>query len=80
MFWKVKKVEPRDDYTLDLTFEDGSRKVFDMKPYLDKGVFRELKDIKMFKTARVCFSSVSWANDADFDPEALYDLGLPLKD
>jgi len=51
-----------------------------MKLYLDRGVFRELKDIEMFKTARVCFSSVAWANDADFDPEALYDLGLPLKD
>lgn len=80
MYWRVQKVEPRDDYTLLLTFEDGERRIFDMKPYLDRGVFRELKDIEMFKTARVCFSSVSWANDADFDPEALYDLGLPLKD
>ena len=51
-----------------------------MKLYLDRGVFHELKDIEMFKTARVYFSSVAWANDADFDPEALYDLGLPLKD
>ena len=80
MYWRVKKVEAQDDYTLVLTFEDGMRKLFDMKPYLDRGVFRELKDIEMFKTVRVCFSSVAWANDADFDPEALYDLGLPLKD
>ena len=80
MYWRVKEVEARDDYTLLLTFEDGERKIFDMKPYLDRGVFRELKDIVMFRTARICFSSVSWANDADFDPEALYDLGLPLKD
>ena len=80
MYWQVRKVDARDDYTLVLTFEGGTRKVFDMKPYLERGVFRELKDIDMFKTARVCFSSVSWANDADFDPEALYDLGLPLKD
>lgn len=78
MYWQVKEVEPQDDYTLKLTFKDGARKLFDMKPYLDKGVFRELKDLAMFKTARVCFSSVSWANDADFDPEALYDLGSPL--
>lgn len=78
MYWKVKKVEARDDFTLKLEFQDGSTKIFDMKPYLDKGVFRELQDLSMFKTARVSFSSVSWANDADFDPEALYDLGLPL--
>ena len=80
MYWRVKKVEARDDYTLVLTFEDGERKLFDMKPYLDKGVFRELKDISMFKTARVCFSSVAWNNDVDFDPEALYEGGLPLSD
>jgi len=78
MYWKVTDVEARDDFTLVLTFEDGQRKLFDMKPYLEKGIFRELKDIAMFKTARVCFSSVSWANEADLDPEALYDLGLPL--
>ncbi|CAN5584200.1 hypothetical protein BH24ACI3_BH24ACI3_17250 [soil metagenome] len=80
MHWTVKEVEARDDYTLALTFADGERKVFDMKPYLDKGVFRELRDLKMFKTARVCFSSVAWDNEADLDPEALYDLGLSLKD
>jgi hypothetical protein len=80
MYWRVKRVEARDDHTLVLTFEDGERKLFDMKPYLDKGVFRELKDIAMFKTARVCFSGVAWDNEVDFDPEALYDLGLPLKD
>ena len=80
MYWRVKKVEAQNDYTLVVTFEDGKRKLFDMKPYLDKGVFRELKDIAMFKTARVCFSSVAWNNDIDFDPEALYEGGLPLSD
>jgi Protein of unknown function (DUF2442) len=78
MYWRVKNVEARDDYTLALTFEDGKKKLFDMKPYLDKGIFRELRDIELFKTARVCFSSVAWANEADFDPEALYEGGLPL--
>jgi len=80
MYWQVKEVEARDDYTLVLTFEDGQRKLFDVKPYLDRGIFRELRDLAMFKTARVCFSSVAWANEADFDPEALYELGLPLSD
>jgi hypothetical protein len=80
MHWKVKDVKARDDYTLALTFANGERKVFDMKPYLDKGIFRELRDMRMFKTARVSFSSVAWDNEADLDPKALYELGLPLKD
>lgn len=80
MYCDVKKVEPREGYLLALTFADGERKLFDMKPYLDRGIFLELRDINLFKTARVCFGSVAWDNDADFDPEALYDLGLPLAD
>lgn len=80
MYCDVKKVEPRENYFLALTFADGERKLFDMKPYLDLGVFRELRDINVFKTVRVCFGSVAWANEADFDPEALYDGGLPLAD
>ncbi len=76
--FSVKNVEPRDDYKLVLTFETGEKKVFDMKPYLDNGIFRELKDIELFRTVRVSFNSVAWANDADFDPEALYEGGLPL--
>lgn len=79
MYYSVTGVEPRDDYTLLLTFADGAKKLFDMKPYLGRGVFRELRNLEMFKTARVSFSSVAWANDADFDPEALYELGLPLQ-
>jgi len=77
-FWEVKEVEARDDHTLVLTFKDGERKLFDVKPYLDRGIFRELRDLAMFKTARVCFDTVAWANDADFDPEGLYELGRPL--
>ena len=74
----IKKVEPTSDYTLILTFENGERRSFDMKPHLDKGIFRELRDVEMFKTAHVSFNTVAWANEADFDPEALYEGGLPL--
>jgi hypothetical protein len=80
MHVSVKIVEAHSDFTLVLTFENGERKRFDMKPYLETGVFRELKDLSLFKTARVSFNSVAWDNDADFDPEALYDGGLPLAD
>ena len=45
-----------------------------MKPYLSKGIFRELKNIPMFNTVRVSFDTIEWDNDADFDPEDLYKL------
>jgi hypothetical protein len=80
MYFSVKQVEPQSDYTLILTFEDGKRKQFDMKPFLETGIFRLLKDQKVFRSARVSFNTVAWDNDIDFDPEALYEGGLPLSD
>ena len=80
IYCDVKEVQASDDYTLEISFVDGSRKLFDMKPYLKLKVFRDLQNTVMFSTVHVAFGSIEWANKADFDPEALYDLGLPLKD
>jgi hypothetical protein len=80
MYFSVRQVEPRDDYLLALTFENGERRLFDMKPYLDRGIFRELQKIEIFNTVHVSFNTIAWANEADFDPEALYEGGLPIAD
>ena len=73
MYLAVKDVKTIDDYKLILTFEDGSVRIFDMKPLLGKGVFKELKDEKLFKTVKVSFDSIEWPNEADIDPETLYE-------
>ncbi|MDR2130456.1 MAG: DUF2442 domain-containing protein [Odoribacteraceae bacterium] len=74
----VKAVVPQENYTLLLTFENGEQRLFDMKPYLDAGpVFRALKDPAMFNTARVCFKTVAWKNNADIDPEILFQDSVP---
>ncbi len=72
MYLAVKDVKPLDNYHLLLTFENGEKRKFDMKPYLEFGVFRELKDISLFKTVRTSFDTIAWANEADLDPEILY--------
>jgi hypothetical protein len=72
MYFAVKEVKPQDNYILILTFENGERRQFDMKPYLDLGIFRELKDMRLFKTVKTSFDSIEWDNEADFDPEILY--------
>jgi len=45
---RVKAVYPNSYFTLNLTFTDGSIRRFDMKPYLEIGVFRELRDVNLF--------------------------------
>lgn len=66
------RVKAGSDYTLILTFDNGEVKVFDMKPYLNLGIFKELKDLKLFNSVRKSFDSVEWSNEADMDPEILY--------
>ena len=77
MYFAIKEVKTIDDYKLILTFEDDSVRIFDMKPLLRKGVFKELKDEKLFKTVKVSFDSIEWANGIDVDPETLYEDGVP---
>lgn len=76
MYPGVKKVEPMPDYRLLLTFENGEVKVFDMNPYLEKGTFRELKDLKTFSTVKVSFDTIEWANGLDLCPEVLYEKSI----
>lgn len=72
-YFAIKKVIPIEDYQLLLTFSNKEKPLFDMKPYLNKGIFRELRDVVMFNTAQVSFDTVEWDNEADLDPEVLYD-------
>ena len=73
MYLAVKEVKPIDNYKLILTFENNEVKIFDMIQYLDKGIFQELKDENLFKAVKVSFDSIEWPNEADIDPETLYE-------
>ena len=72
MMNKVIAATANDDLTLDLRFSDGSLRRFDTKPYLDKGVFRELKDVNYFRNVTVAYGTVQWPNEQDFAPETLF--------
>ena len=76
MYLAIKEVIPQDDYFLLLTFENGETRQFDMKPYLELGIFKELRDIELFKTVKTSFDSIEWGNEADFDPEILYNYSI----
>lgn len=78
MYLGVTEAKPLEDYKLLLTFDNNEKRVFNVMPYLGKGIFAELKDLKVFSSVRVEFDTISWANGADLDPEILYEDSLPL--
>ena len=80
MYVAVKQVKPIGNYNLILTFSNGEKRQFDMNPYLDKGIFQELRELSMFNTVRVSFDTIEWENEADLDPEVLYKDSVKIKE
>ncbi len=78
MYFAITEVTPLENYKLRLKFKNGEEKIFDMGPYLNTGIFKELKDESIFKTAKVSFDTVGWDNEADIDPETLYKDSVTL--
>lgn len=74
---RVGGVFPLDRKRLQLEYSDGTSRIFDMTPFLGKGLFRGLLDDAVFRTVRVVFDTVEWANGADIDPETLFEDSVP---
>jgi hypothetical protein len=68
MHWDVKLVRPLPDYRIYVEVENGRKGIFDLKPYLDHGIFRELRD---FNQVGILFGAVTWPHEQDIAPETL---------
>lgn len=75
---EVNAVEAVSDFGLVLTFNNGERRRFDMRPYLHYPVFRRLENPGYFSLARVDYGTVTWPGDIDIAPETLYEQSVPL--
>ena len=69
---RAVEVKPLKNYILKITFDNGETKEFDVKPYMNHKVFKELKNIAMFNTVKISGLSIVWANGADICPDELY--------
>lgn len=74
---QVTSVEAVSDFGLELTFNSGERRRFDMRPYLRYPVFRRLENPAFFALARVDYGTVTWPGDIDIAPETLYEHSVP---
>lgn len=69
---RVISVNPASNYILNIVFENGEAKNFDVKPYLKYGIFSELNDPIYFKNVKPFLGTVHWPNGQDFCPDTLY--------
>lgn len=75
---RIKRVKANPDYTLTLLFRNNERKAFDVRPYLELGFFKELKDVSYFIQARPFMGAVAWPHGQDFCPDTLFEESIPL--
>ncbi|MCL2078380.1 MAG: DUF2442 domain-containing protein [Oscillospiraceae bacterium] len=69
---RVAEVSPMEDYNLQLTFDNGERRIFDVKPLFAYAVFKSLQDKAFFESVKVAYGSILWSNDIDYCPDTLY--------
>jgi len=68
---KVSCVEAKEDYVLFVKLSNGKKGMFDVKPYLDKGIFTELKDKIFFESVRPAFGGIVWPHEQDFSADTI---------
>ena len=73
---KIIKVKVLDDYNLELTFDNDVVKIKDMKPHLNKGVFKVLKNKEIFNSVKISFGTISWNEDIDLCADYLYETSI----
>lgn len=69
---RVRAVRPLPGYRLEITFTNGEKGVYDCRPLLHWGVFRELQDAAYFQEVRAEGGTVVWPHEQDICPDTLY--------
>ena len=74
----AEKVKPLDDFKIEVLFNNGEKKVFDVKPYIRGSWYGELGDPSYFRSVFVNGFTVEWANGQDICPDELYDDSITV--
>jgi hypothetical protein len=74
---KVKSVQPQANKRLLVTFDNGTRKVYDCNPLLDSDVFAPLQEDWLFRTVHADAGGygISWTDELDLSEAELWEKG-----
>jgi Protein of unknown function (DUF2442) len=74
----VIQVTALPNYKLQIQFENGELKVFDMAAYLRYQAFSSLRESNVFMQAKVSNGTVGWTEEIDISPDTLYVKGKSI--
>ena len=79
MMKEIIDVKPLDDYKLLLVFKDNEKRIKDMRPYLNKGIFKDLKNKNFFNKVKIEYGTISWDGRIDLCADELYTSSYEVK-
>lgn len=71
----ITDVEYMHDYTMNLEFSNGERRIVDFEPLLTGKLREPLRDLNNFIQFGLTEWTLEWYNGVDFAPDFLYKLG-----
>ncbi|MGD9676761.1 MAG: DUF2442 domain-containing protein [Vulcanibacillus sp.] len=69
---RPKEVRPLEDFCLQVVFENGEIKVYDMSSMIEKPFYSKLKNKSLFDTVKVNDITLEWFTGQDICPDELY--------
>ena len=72
------QVYPNIDQTIIVIFDNGEKKLFDVKPYIKGSWYGMLNDDRYFSRVNTDGYTVIWPEGQDICPDELYENSTPL--
>lgn len=81
-FHKIKTVNPLEDMIIEVLFNNGIYKKYDLKPLIQRfKVFNELKNLELFNGVKVDPGGygIIWSEDLDLSSEEIWKNGETIE-
>lgn len=76
---RPKLVHVREPYYLDVLFDNGEYRSYDMSRLLQMPFYARLQNHAIFRTVKVRDITLEWATGEDICPDELYHNSVPLE-
>ena len=69
---KVKEAKYLQDYSVLVSFEDGTSGIIHLNDLVEKGIFHEIKDQTKFSKVYTKGYSIAWSDELEIDAASIY--------